>query len=412
MRWILLCLAVWSGSGCTHHFLQENTLRSSTTLSSLQTQQVLDNLAMLDCNAAANPNHVNLSSGLVQATDQGSATFLGNLFSVGPGSFTSFVPSLSAQRGLVQQWSISPIADGEQLETLRIAYQRALHPEDAENNDAIIDQIVGLCVRHTLLPKKTTIEHILKHRKSGAGDDKNKPHKEALKLCATLHREIVGVDTRIARLSHYLKEWQEKANPPANLSKTLELEMQILDLHDKRAVLESQHALLMDLAGLSANKEPRGRSPGANSRQSPLTKVAAETSATTQLILTALQAKAPAGYLPATDLMWESARNPAIVDQAEDQIARFEALLFDDDGKLDKNKFKSPWLLRGCKADVPRCACYVGRYKECGQERYVWIMPEHYPLLREFTQTILSLAAPSPQQDIPARSPAFSPSLR
>jgi hypothetical protein len=39
-------------------------------------------------------------------------------------------------------------------------------------------------------------------------------------------------------------------------------------------------------------------------------------------------------------------------------------------------------------------------------------MPEQYPVLREFTQTILSLAASNPEQDIPARGPAFSPSLR
>ena len=112
-------LVVLLGSGCTHQVLQDNTLRSSTTLSSLQTQQVLDNLALLSSSEAANPCHVNLTGGLVQVTDQATGTLLGNLFSSGLASNNSLVPALSVQRGLVEQWSINPVADGEQLETLR-----------------------------------------------------------------------------------------------------------------------------------------------------------------------------------------------------------------------------------------------------------------------------------------------------
>src|SRR5262249_33303074 len=146
VRWASLFLVLLLGSGCTHHFLKENTLRSSTTLSSLQTQQVLDNLALLSCSEAANPCHVTLTSGLVQATDQATGGALATLFSSGLANFNNFVPSFSVQRGLVEQWSVTPVTDGEQLQTLRVVYQKALHPEDTAIDDDIDDQIVSLCV--------------------------------------------------------------------------------------------------------------------------------------------------------------------------------------------------------------------------------------------------------------------------
>src|SRR5262245_39873375 len=103
MRWALF-LTVAVCSGCTHIFLKENTLRTASSLSQLQTEQVLDNLAMLSRHPDANPWHLNLTSGLIQATDLKTGTVLGNLFSSGRASLNGFTPSLSAQRGLVEQW--------------------------------------------------------------------------------------------------------------------------------------------------------------------------------------------------------------------------------------------------------------------------------------------------------------------
>ena len=103
----------------------------------MQTQQVLDNLARLDCDPAANPSHLNLTTGLVQATDQKTGTLLGSVLSAGLASNNVLTPSVSLQRGLVEQWSVNPVT-GDTLEGLRIVYKKALHPEDPDVNDDIV----------------------------------------------------------------------------------------------------------------------------------------------------------------------------------------------------------------------------------------------------------------------------------
>lgn len=404
MRWVPLVFSALLGSGCTHNFLKENTLRSSGTLSNLQAQQVLNNLAHLDCDPATNPNHLNLSTGLVQATDQGSAAFLGNLFSTGAANNNSFNPTLSMQRALVEQWSVNPVTDGEQLETLRIVYQKALHPEDPNADEAIINQIIALCVRYSLLPKEQTLKRILAPKDQG-------PHKAALRLRYAMDKEITSLDERISLMKNYSKEL-EKQN---KTKEALELQMQIRDLEEKKEFRETQRRELMRLASIPEQNfmtmlkyqemkrmTTLPKTSAAGPRRSPRAIAPSDASDTTLLILTALQAKKDAapGYLPSTDVVWESTRNPALVDQAEDQIGRLESLL--------EEQFRSPWLYRGCKKDVPRGACYVGHYKGC----YVWVMPEQYATFREFTQIVLTLGAPNAATEFPAFSPVFSPGLR
>lgn len=396
MRWTAAFLAMFLGSGCTHHFLKESTLRSSSTLSNLQTRQVLDNLAMLSCNEAANPCHLNLTAGLVQATDQGNGALAGTITAVPGMSSTSLTPAFSAQRGLVEQWSVNPVVDGGQLETLRLAYRKALDPGDRKTDDDIVDQIVGLCVRFTLLPKKKdTIQMILQYPES---------HAEAERIEDGLKSEITKLGKQIALMDGYAKEWKNKKT-----EKSLKLEMQLLELKEKQDYRRSQKHLMHQLMDPEAGvKGPlkSGNMPTVSltPRKAPQGIARAEASDTALMILTALQAKAAPGYLPPTDLIWETTRNPALVDQAEDQIGRLEDLLTDE-------KFRSPWIQRGCKKDVPRHACYAGRFKDCGKECHVWVNPEHHAILREFTQIVLTLAA-NAAQDIPPSMPAFSPNLR
>jgi hypothetical protein len=398
VRWTCLALLICVGSGCTHNFLQQNTLSSSSTLSRLQTQQVLDNLALLSCSEAANPCHVNLASGVVQVTDSATGSMLGTLFSSGLANYNNFVPSLSVQRGLVEQWSISPVVDGAQLETLRVAYQKALHPDDAKVDDQIYDQIVSLCVRFTLLPKKETIEHILKP-KSG------EPHRAACEILRSLESELLKLGEKLDLIERRITVLNK--NDKGRISKeALDLKIQRLTERDKFETVGEQWLELASLAGIESHSTPgrgRARKTAYSSRRGQHALQDPESSDMTQLILTALQARQAPGYLPTTDLLWETTRNPALVDQAEDQIGRLEDLLKD---------FRSPWVFQGCKKDVPACACYVGHANVCKHDCYVWVMPDQEALLRELTQIIMVLGAANPSQDIPARSPAYSPNLR
>jgi hypothetical protein len=45
------------------------------------------------------------------------------------------------------------------------------------------------------------------------------------------------------------------------------------------------------------------------------------------------------------------------------------------------------WFSVGCKRDIPKTACYVGRSGDC----YAWVEPSGQEALTEFTLTVLKL---------------------
>src|SRR5262249_27021367 len=230
---------------------------------------------------------------------------------------------------------------------------------------------------------------------------KGKPHQEVCSICRALNTEISTLNSKLDCVRVYAKKLDEQNRPDA-----YSLRMQIFDLEEEKALRNSQRDILQELAGIPASdcekkytkckakKSEVARKPSPTSRRSPRGVAPADTSDTTLLILSAIQAKAPPGYLPPTDTIWESSRNPALVDQAEDQIGRLEDLLY------KKPEYQSPWVCYGLRKDVPRDACCVGCFREGHSEWCAWVMPEQYPILQNFTQLIWTLAATAPQ-DIP-----------
>ncbi len=388
---VVLMIALLS-AGCTHNFLKESTLRSSGTLSTLQSQQVLNNLALLASDPAANVCHVNLISGTVQATDQGAASILGHLFSTGLASDNSLAPSISGQRTLVQQWVVNPVTDGEQLETLKVAYSRALNPYSLEVEDEIIDEIIGLCVRFSILPQKETITRILNREEPGESD---KPNTKVRQLIKSLDAEIEQFKERLVILQKYETAWAEEKTKAS-----LDLQLQILELNERIGYKTSQRDELSYL-WLGIGNDTSIRKPAVPSRDVGYAKQSAMQSDTVLLILTVLQAGVHNGYLPSTDLVEMSPRNAALVDQAEDQLKRLESLLFDP-------MFQQQWICCGTKKDVPHDACYVGLTGHCNGT-YVWIDRQSAATLREFTQIIMTLAAQNTLSETPSFGPVFSP---
>src|SRR5579883_1262173 len=127
-RWwsILIALGICWSSGCTHLALERRTICQASTVADLQTQQVLDNLAMFACNPNALAWHFKLSGGTTQVTDQG--TSIGSAV-MGKVPFAT-TTSLTGQRGVVNQWSGVPTIDPDDLEMLQLAYQKAVNPQD------------------------------------------------------------------------------------------------------------------------------------------------------------------------------------------------------------------------------------------------------------------------------------------
>jgi hypothetical protein len=107
-------------TGCTHTQLARQTLKQETTLTDLQYQQVLDNLAMFSCNAGALPYFAQTSTGTAQLADQGQGMLgLGWM----EGGVNSQMLNLQASRQLTESWNLSPVLDPDKLYRMRCAYQ-------------------------------------------------------------------------------------------------------------------------------------------------------------------------------------------------------------------------------------------------------------------------------------------------
>lgn len=422
--WIILIAVTILGTGCTHTALERRTVKQASTLTDLQYKQVMDNLAMFAGNPEAMPWHVKIKGGLIQIADQGNVT-LGAEFPipvVGE-AVTKLFPSAGAQRGIVGQWDVDPATDPDELEMLHLAYRKAVRPDDPSLRQEILEKICELSVRFDVLPKKETIQSILTETKDGReGLETLNRIIDGLRLEAReSQRKISMLKGHIANLpvdkpeliSEKAKLEKERDEWDAALKFTVEQYWVLKDLLPKTA---ENTAAVIDFNAFLA--ESKVQSPDQRKVQSPpkssptrgrerIGKLGPQDDSDTMLrILTAVHDACAPGYLPRTDIKWETERNAALIDQAEDKIRKLEKLLD------PSSPFHTPWLNCGQKKDVPKCACYVGHYRDCLGDRYVWVTPDGLKTLREFTLVILTLAPIEKQDMVSGRGAAFSPTFR
>ncbi len=117
---LFLALGLCCVTGCTSMRLRQRTVNQASTLSELQYQQVLNNLAQFAVNPTVLPLHINLREGTTQVTDSISG---GSLVDLGPPAVSQ--PQLFGSRTAVAQWGMSPVIDPIELRLLYIAYRRA-----------------------------------------------------------------------------------------------------------------------------------------------------------------------------------------------------------------------------------------------------------------------------------------------
>lgn len=401
---LFAAVAMCSGLGCTHTALERRTVKQASTLTDLQYKQVMDNMAMFAGNPEAMPWHVKVKGGLIQIADQGNVA-LGAEFPipvVGE-AVTKLFPSAGAQRGVVGQWDVDPATDPDELELLHLAYRKAVRPDDPALRQQILEKICELSVRFDVLPKKETIQSILTETKEG------REGKEALdRIIEGLRLEESESQRKIDVLNGYIAKLPDKSELIAERVK-LEKERDELDAVLKFKKQQSQvlKELLPNTKELPAEKQVRTPPKSSPTRGRERTgKSGPQDDSDTMLrILTAVHDACTPGYLPRTDLKWETERNAALIDQAEDKIRKLEAL-------LTEPIFQTPWLNCGQKKDVPKCACYVGHHRDCMGDRYVWVTPDGLKTLREFTLVVLTLAPIEKQDVVSGRGAAFSPSFR
>jgi hypothetical protein len=107
--------------GCTTLRLQRSITSQATTIADLHYQQVLNNLAMFSVNPHAIPSHVSIRDGSAQIQDFGQAAATLDI----AGSVVT-APGLTGSRSVVEQWGVSPVTDDVEIRVIRVAYQRAL----------------------------------------------------------------------------------------------------------------------------------------------------------------------------------------------------------------------------------------------------------------------------------------------
>ncbi len=133
-----LCLVAFA-TGCTHEQLRKDSVNEAMTVGDLQTQQVLDNLAMFVYDYNSMPYFAYPNQGAAIVTDQvnggGTAAWGRPIVSGGavtkklsPVHFADFLLtglglSANAQRSQQESFVMTPINDPRKLELMRCAYQ-------------------------------------------------------------------------------------------------------------------------------------------------------------------------------------------------------------------------------------------------------------------------------------------------
>ncbi|HEY2841187.1 MAG TPA: hypothetical protein VGJ26_18670 [Pirellulales bacterium] len=345
----MLLLALGCG-GCTAIRLQRGTISQSSTLTEIQYQQILDNLAMFACNPNSLAWHVKLNGGVVQVADQGGGAFGLNL-----GGPQQWAPSLTLQRNVLHQWNVDPVIDADDLELLQIAYRKAVDPNDLEGtirHDAF-EQICEISTEcHIALTRDVSTKMIAALREN------KKPEEQAKldKVKAALEKLYERLETLMTEGNEFDAEkvGREGYSVPSELEfvqeEILKVSSSICD-----AAYVPLHSLL----------KPR-RSPG---------------------LLEQAQDQIAALL--------------SLVDEP-------------DEGEPPNPYSMHWVHVSCCKKDIPPCTCFVGRYCHCGQTCYAWVMPDQAKTLRDFALVVLSLAPPDAADVAPqtmglgaANSPGF-----
>lgn len=342
----LLCGLILLATGCGSIQLQRSTIRQARTLSDLQYQQVLDNLAMFSCNPNALAWHLKIRSGLVQVTSQGVAGLTAQVLGA-----AELFPSAEASQAVVGQWDVDPTVEAGELKALQLAYQLAISPGHPQLVTKIYEQICETAVTQHVVPSRQLTDAMLNNFKATASAEKQNQ-------IALLQLHLKHVYDRIGELASRPSVQRQQIQPQQGAVSTV-TEIEFL----KQQVI----GLLSSVCELT--------------------------------------------YIPIY-IERRPERNVAVIEQAQDKIeALYELVRLPENGEI--NPFMmTRWVYFGCKRDVPKCVCYVGRYKGCEGDCYAWVPAEQQAALRDFMLVILRLA-PGEKQDIsvPGRGAAFSPGI-
>jgi hypothetical protein len=349
----IICLA--QAAGCTSARLERSILSQAGTLTDIQYQQVLDNLAMFCKNPGALPWHVNISDGSAQIADLGSAQVMLDWHRA-----VTTHPLLLGSRTVVEQWGISPVTNDVALKVLRIAYRRAVGFDESlsgmDNDNEPADELA-----HELKKQTQDLDEFT--------DEINRHVAEARDRYLNYQLKRFGFSAifNASKLADLLFPYKfiygdEKREPIGNPQTAdavpyFQLFDKIVSVTDQRIVLPGEN-VSDDVEEYVDNGTHKKRPSFINYTVSDrLSSLPPENARHTEKRY-------------ATPLAAEVRR----------QVK---------DVQSDLLKIQTGWFHRGRKKDVPKDACYVGHYHDC----YVWVDADQVDELTEFTLKVLNVTS-------------------
>ena len=316
--------------GCTHLRLERQTINQGSTLSDIQYQQVLDNLAMFACDSMALAWHVKVTGGVVQVADQGNAGVVPSGVRI-----PYLAPNLAVTRNVLGQWNVDTVVESDDLETLQLVYQKAIHPADPERKlkKQIFEKICELTATyHIVLAPPVATEMI-----------------ETLKIEASAEeiKKLENIGSRLEELYRRIDTLMASDNVEA----------------------------------IASDKD----------HQPPQAELAAVKREIVKLTSSLCNEPFIDGYT--LERMPHTAK---VIEQAEDKMKALYSLVTEQGS--EPNPFATPWVSWGPKKCVPQCVCYVAHYRGCQGDVYLWVEPQNSKVLRDFVLVILSLVPPDVQE--------------
>jgi hypothetical protein len=125
MRFCTLLVLAFAAActGCTQHQLQHSTLHQARTVTDLQYDQVLTNLAATAASPDILPCFAVVGTGGAGVTDVGEASAE---LEWDPDALVRRMVGLTASRQVEAQWTLAPVVNPDKLRALRAAYQIAV----------------------------------------------------------------------------------------------------------------------------------------------------------------------------------------------------------------------------------------------------------------------------------------------
>jgi hypothetical protein len=339
--WLVGLTAIaFTATGCTGHQLRRTTVSQASTLTDLQYQLVLDNLAMFAANPSALPWHVNLKNGSSQVADSGAASLVGSWGTM-MSRLATGTPGVNGSRTIVEQWGNVPVTDDNALQLLQIAYRRAFgFPETLDNDDFADDLAQDLKdqISVSLYSQSLTKDY---------DDDLNakidRLFRRVNRVGISRSRlEVSKVFQPLSDENRIVQQGELVASPDFLIEKSVEVKVR-----DALNITQEQ----VDLADQIVKAAGRD-SDVTNPSDEPVTQ-------------------------------FRTSQSP-IIKEVRRLLKKTED---------DLEKTPSAWFGVGCRKDeVPANACFIGHYQDRCGERFVWVCPDHREELTKFTLEILSLS--------------------